>query len=87
MIAKAEITDRDAWSVRQGMAADIWVDGSAQRWRGRVVALSGQMGRKTARSLDPSDRFDRDTREAWIAFDGPPPPAVVGLRVYVGLRG
>jgi multidrug resistance efflux pump len=87
MIAKAEITDRDAWSVRQGMGADIWVDGSAQRWRGRVVALSGQMGRKTARSLDPSDRFDRDTREAWIAFDGEPPPAVVGLRVYVGLRG
>jgi multidrug resistance efflux pump len=87
MIAKAEVTDRDAWSVRQGMAADIWVDGSAQRWRGHVVTLSGQMGRKTARSLDPSDRFDRDTREAWIAFDGEPPPAVVGLRVYVGLRG
>lgn len=87
MIAKAEITDRDAWAVKQGMAADVWVDGSAQRWHGRVVALSGQMGRKTARSLDPSDRFDRDTREAWIAFEGRPPPAVVGLRVYVGLRG
>ena len=87
MIAKAEVTDRDAWAVREGMAADIWVDGSTERWHGRVVALSGQMGRKTARSLDPSDRFDRDTREAWIAFDGQPPPAVVGLRVYVGLRG
>ena len=73
-------------AVRQGMAADIWVDGSAQRWRGHVIALSGQMGRKTARSLDPSDRFDRDTREAWIAFDGAAPPPVVGLRVYVGLR-
>ena len=86
IIARAEIADRDAWSVRPGMAADVWVDGSARRWHGRVVTLSGQMGRKTARSLDPSDRFDRDTREAWIAFEGASPPAVVGLRVYVGVR-
>ena len=58
---------------------------AATRWRGRVTSLSSVMGRRSARSLDPTDRFDRDTRDAVISFDGPAPPALVGLRVMVGI--
>ncbi|QMW23412.1 HlyD family secretion protein [Sandaracinobacteroides saxicola] len=85
MMVRAEIADRDAAKVRLGQAATVWIDGDMRHWHGRVVELSAQMGRKTARSLDPSDRFDRDVREALVAFDGAAPPAVIGLRVNVGL--
>jgi multidrug resistance efflux pump len=85
MIARAEINERDALAVREGQRAQIWVDGRKERWTGIVAHLASVMGRRTARSLDPTDRFDRDTREVFIAFDGAPPPALVGLRVTVGL--
>ena len=85
MIARAEINERDAIKVRQGQQALVWVDGQPRKWKGRVTHLTSVMGRRSARSLDPTDRFDRDVREVFIAFDGPPPPALVGLRVTVGL--
>jgi HlyD family secretion protein len=85
LIVRAEIADRDAALVRTGMVAEIWVDGQPQRWTGKVIETSALMGRKTARSLDPSDRFDRDIREVLVAFDRPPPDMPVGLRVNIGL--
>jgi HlyD family secretion protein len=85
MIVRTEIIDRDAASVRIGQRAEIWVDGATRRWPGRVIEASSLMGRRTARSLDPSDRFDRDVREILVAFDGPAPAPIVGLRVNVGL--
>ena len=87
LIVRAELADRDAAGVRMGQPATIWIDGDRRQWPGRVVETSLLMGRKTARSLDPSDRFDRDVREVLVAFDGPPPPLVVGLRVNIGLPG
>ncbi len=48
------------------------------------VELANVMGRRTARSLDPTDRFDRDTREALIGFEQGSPPPLVGLRVMAG---
>ena len=85
-MVRAEIAERDAARVKPGQAVDVWIEGEPQRWRGRIAQLASVMGRRSARSLDPTDRFDRDTREAIIEFDGAAPPAVVGLRVMVGVR-
>jgi len=84
MIVRAEIIDRDAARVKVGQKADVWLDGDSQRWRGHVIEAASLMGRRTSRSLDPTDRFDRDVREVLVAFDGKAPPALVGLRVNVG---
>lgn len=85
LIVRAEVADRDAANVHLGASAEVWIDGQPQRWHGRVVELAALMGRKTSRSLDPADRFDRDVREVLVAFDQPPGTMPVGLRVNVGV--
>lgn len=88
IIVRAEVADRDAGLITVGQPVRVWMDGNSREWSGTVARSSQLMGRKTARSLDPSDRFDRDVREVIIAFPGPNvnarPPALVGLRVNVG---
>lgn len=84
-IVRAELNERDAASVREGQRAIVWIDGKRERWTGRVTQMANVMGRRSARSLDPTDRFDRDIREVFISFDTAQPPALVGLRVTVGL--
>lgn len=86
LIVRAEISERDAGQVRLGQAADVWIEGETRHWTGRVTELASVMGRRSARSLDPTDRFDRDVREAFVALDGTLPPRLVGLRVTVGLQ-
>jgi multidrug resistance efflux pump len=86
LMVRAEVMDRDAARVSRGMKAEIWLDEQPGRWTGHVVDGAGLIGRRTARSLDPADRFDRDVREVRVLFDGPPPPQLVGLRVNVGFR-
>jgi HlyD family secretion protein len=85
-VVRAEISDRDAAQVHVGQAVDVWIEGQPARWPGRIASLAQVMGRRSARSLDPTDRFDRDVREAFVEFDGPMPPALVGLRVMVGAK-
>ena len=85
LVVRAEIGERDAAQVHLGQRAEVWIDGGGQHWQGRVVHIASIMGRRSARSLDPTDRFDRDIREVFIAFDSGTPPALVGLRVTVGL--
>lgn len=84
---RAEIGERDAGNVRIGQRAEIWLDGHDRKWTGYVVEAAQAMGRRSARSLDPTDRFDRDIREVFIAFDDgqPRPPTLIGLRMMVGL--
>ena len=86
LMVRAEINERDAARVAAGQTADVWIEGAKPRWRGRIVHVASVMGRRTARASDPTDRFDRDTREATVVFDGAAPPALVGLRVMVGVR-
>lgn len=86
MAVRAEVTDRAAALIKQGQSASIWIDGQSGTWRGRVVRLANVMGRRSARSLDPTDRFDRDVREVLITFPSEAPPKLVGLRVNVGFR-
>lgn len=83
---RAEVAERDAARIRPGQAADIWIEGTGQRWRGKVTELASVMGRRSARSLDPTDRFDRDVREIFIALEPGSVPALVGLRVTAGFR-
>lgn len=86
LMVRAEVLDRDAAGIRPGMAADIWLDEQPGRWHGRVVGGALLVGRRTSRSLDPADRFDRDVREVRVLLDGKGPPPIVGLRVNVGFR-
>ncbi len=85
MIVRAELNERDAMHARIGQSVDVWVDGRRGKWRGRIEQMSAVMGRRTARTNDATDRFDRDVREAYVAFDEAAPPQLVGLRVTVGL--
>ena len=71
-------------ALRIGAPVEVWIDGSPRRYRGRVVEMASIMGRRSARSLDPTDRFDRDVREAIVVIDDADLPSVVGLRVTVG---
>lgn len=84
LMVRAELSERDASNVRVGQTATVWVDGKPEKWKGRVTQMANVMGRRSARSLDPTDRFDRDVREVFIAFENTPPPALIGLRVTVG---
>lgn len=86
LTVRAEINERDASRVKEGQAVDIWIEGEKPRWTGRIGSLARLMGRRSARSLDPTDRFDRDVREAFVTLDGSLPPALVGLRVMVGVK-
>ncbi|MFM5931924.1 MAG: HlyD family secretion protein [Novosphingobium sp.] len=83
-IVRAEVGERDAARIAIGDKAEIWIDGSSRRWKGSVSEVASVMGRRSARSLDPTDRFDRDIREVIVAIDGTDLPAVVGLRVTAG---
>lgn len=86
LMVRAEIADRDVPRVRLGSRAIITIDGQAGQWTAHVTQLASQMGRRSARSLDPTDRFDRDIREALLTFDGASASAVVGMRVNVEFR-
>ena len=83
-IVRAELGERDLAGIAIGSSVEVWTDGSPRHWRGHVSELAAVMGRRSARSLDPTDRFDRDVREAIIQIDDPDLPAVAGLRVTVG---
>ena len=85
-IVRAEVGERDLAGIAIGSPVEVWIDGSPRRWKGHVTELAAVMGRRSARSLDPTDRFDRDVREAIIMLDDPGVPAVAGLRVTVGFR-
>lgn len=85
LVVRAEITERDAAAVALGQRVEVWIEGQPRRWQGAISGLAGVMGRRSARSLDPSDRFDRDVREAIVTIQGKLPPRLVGLRVMVGL--
>ena len=83
LMVRAEVLDRDAATIRPGQRATIWLDEGAGRWQGRVLDGALLVGRRTSRSLDPADRFDRDVREVRVLIEGAP-PAIIGLRVNVG---
>jgi multidrug resistance efflux pump len=85
MIVRAEIDERDASSVAVGMRAEAWVEGQDPRYAGTVTEVAPLLGRRTARSLDPADRFDRETIEALIALEGRDAPRQIGLRMLVGV--
>jgi HlyD family secretion protein len=84
-IVRAEVGERDVALIRAGAPIEVWIEGQdGRRWRGRVTEMAAIMGRRSARSLDPTDRFDRDVREVIVEVADKDLPQVVGLRVTVG---
>jgi len=83
LVVRAEVNEHDAAGLHVGENASVRIDGMPAHWQGKVVQLASIMGRREARSLDPTDRFDRDSREAIIELRGALPPPLVGLRVMV----
>ena len=85
---RVEVDERDAALVSLGDRADIWINGRSERSEGHVVSLAGVSGRRSARTFDRADRFDRDVIEADLFIDRPDPslPHVIDLRVQVGFH-
>ncbi|MFM5908068.1 MAG: HlyD family secretion protein [Novosphingobium sp.] len=83
-IVRAEVGERDAAKITIGDNAEVWIDGSSRRWKGKVSEVASVMGRRSARSLDPTDRFDRDVREVIVTIEDADMPSIVGLRVTAG---
>lgn len=80
---RAEVDERDLERVRLHQKVRMSADGFARTFGGEITWLSVQMGRKTARSTDPADKFDRDVLETVITPDRDAPPLPIGLRVTV----
>lgn len=86
LFVRAEVGERDIGQLRIGQRADIWTDEASNVWHGRVTEMANVMGRRSARSLDPTDRFDRDVREVFLTIEGAAPTLPVGLRTTVGFH-
>jgi len=79
---RAEVDERDLARVRINQRVRISADGFGD-FSGKVVRTSLAMGRKTARSTDPTEKSDRDILETFIAPDPGAPRLPIGLRVVV----
>ncbi|MEQ1510406.1 MAG: HlyD family efflux transporter periplasmic adaptor subunit [Sphingopyxis sp.] len=86
MQVRATISERDVANVHIGQPLTVWIEGQSERWQARVTEISGVMGRRDARSLDPTDRFDRDSLEIWATMQSSGLPPIAGLRVMIGAR-
>ena len=82
---RAEFDERFFSQVRLGQEALVGIPGVDGRVSGTVSEIGQEMGRKTIRSGDPSEKSDRDVLEVLIDLDVPPEPRAVGLRVIVVL--
>jgi len=73
LIVRAEIEERDVGRVKVGARA-------ALRFIGEEYEMTGLVGRQTARSTDPANRFDQDTLEVMIRLEteDSPLPGLVG---------
>ena len=69
VIVRAEVEERDLHRVRLGAPATLRFIGEKATYLGEVYEMAGMVGRQTARSSDPADRFDRDTLEVSIRLE------------------
>ncbi|EQD34175.1 secretion protein HlyD family protein, partial [mine drainage metagenome] len=83
LFVRADVSKLDLSRVRVGARALISTDAfPGQSFPGKVVRVSGIMGKRHAISNDPADRRDDKTLAALIELDGHP-PLPIGLRVDV----
>ncbi len=80
---RADVSELDLSRIRVGARALISTDAfPGQSFPGKIVRISGIMGKRQAISDDPAERRDDKTLEALIELDGHP-PLPIGLRVDV----
>jgi HlyD family secretion protein len=79
---RAEVDERDLGRIHVGqrvlVRGDAWTGAPLP---GRVARLGAQMGRKTVRTGDPSEKGDRDVLEVLVDLDRQDPRLFVGLRL------
>jgi ABC exporter DevB family membrane fusion protein len=79
---RAEVDERDVGRIHVGQAVRIRGDAwTGDALPGRVARLGAQMGRKTVRTGEPSEKGDRDVLEVLVDLDRQDPRLFVGLRV------
>jgi multidrug resistance efflux pump len=81
---RAEVDERDATRVQVGQHVSIQSDAwPGEALRGRVTALTPQMGRRAVLTGAPAERRDQDVREVLVALEIADQRALPGLRVTV----
>lgn len=69
LIVRAEIEERDIGRVKIGAPVALRFIGEDAVYLGEVYEMTGVVGRQTARSTDPANRFDRDTLEVMVRLE------------------
>ena len=83
LMVRAEIDETDIGKIKVGQRAALRCDAfRAQTFHGRVVRISGGLGRKKIQTDNPTEKIDTDVLESFIEVD-PGSPLRVGLRVDV----
>lgn len=83
LFVRADVSKLDLSRIRVGARSMISTDAfPGQEFFGKVVRISGIMGKRQAISNDPAERPDDETLDALIELDGHP-PLPIGLRVDV----
>jgi HlyD family secretion protein len=83
---RADIDEADVARVRVGQPVTVTAAAfGPQRFAGTVVRVGAQLGRKTVRTDEPTERIDTKVLETLIALQ-PGAPLPIGLRVDVFVR-
>jgi HlyD family secretion protein len=83
LMVRAEIDETDIGRIQVGQRAEIRCDAfRGQTFYGRVVRISGGLGKKKIQTDNPTDKVDTDVLESLVEAD-PGSPLRVGLRVDV----
>jgi len=81
MTVRAEIDETDIGKIQVGQRAEIHCDAFPGRtFSGRVVRISGGLGKKNIRTDNPLEKVDTDVLESFVEVE-PGTPLRVGLRV------
>jgi HlyD family secretion protein len=81
MTVRAEIDETDIGKIQVGQRAEIHCDAFPGRtFAGRVVRISGGLGKKNIRTDNPLEKVDTDVLESFVEVK-PGSPLRVGLRV------
>jgi HlyD family secretion protein len=83
LMVRAEVDETDIGKIQIGQRADIRCEAyPGQTFYGRVVRISGGLGKKKVQTDNPTEKIDTDILETFVEVD-PGSPLRVGLRVDV----
>ncbi len=78
---RVEIEEVNALEVAVGQAVELRTLEGVPVARGRVARIGAKCERRTIDGDHASVRADGLVRAVWVSWDGPPPPAALGLRL------